>query len=102
MPIFVGMDIARTLDGLCGNAAGFSFKRALCVALVAAAPLTIAAQPATEASDNAMANFAMEAADALRALVPGSLFLQAGAAEHVVGATPERRSRRSDRIATVR
>ena len=83
MPIFLGMDIARTLDELCENAAGFSFKRALCVAVVAAAPLTIAAQPATEASDDATANFAMEASDALRALVPGSFFLQAGAAEHV-------------------
>jgi lipid A 3-O-deacylase len=77
------MDIARTLDGLCKNAAGFSFKRALCVALVAAAPLTIAAQPPTERFDDATANFAIDAADALRALVPGSLFLQASAAEHV-------------------
>jgi len=77
------MDTARTPDCLRRSAAAFSFKRALCVAFVAAAPLTIAAQPSTRSADDAMPPSATEAVDALRALVPGSLFLQAGAAEHV-------------------
>jgi hypothetical protein len=107
--IFVSMDIARALDRLRGCAArarvsndapqeidppledarrvdrapGSSLRRALCAALVAGAPFMATAQPAHEPSAAAPAGPAAEAADGLGALVPRSLFLQAGAADHV-------------------
>jgi lipid A 3-O-deacylase len=103
------MDIARTLDRLRGRAVracvgndapqeihppheharhddvapGSSLRRALCAALVAGAPFMATAQPAHELSAIAPAAPEAEAASDLEALVPGSFFLQAGAADHV-------------------
>jgi hypothetical protein len=109
VPIFVGMDIARTLDCPRGSAVRArvgddtpqeshllheelrrvdvatraSFRRALCAALVAGAPWMAAAQPTDELSGVASTTPASESADGLGALVPASVFLQAGAADHV-------------------
>ena len=103
------MDIARTLEWIAGCAVRarvsddtpresrplhedsgrvdvaphLSFRRALCTALVAGAPWVAAAQAVDESSPVAMTTPASEAADGLRGLVPASVFLQAGAADHV-------------------
>jgi hypothetical protein len=94
VPIFVGMDIARTLDWLRGYAMrarvgkdapqdihpsvedaprfdvapGSSFRRALCAALAAGAPLMAASQPAGEPSAIAATAPASEAAAGPEAL----------------------------------
>jgi lipid A 3-O-deacylase len=59
------------------------FRRSLCAALVAGTPFMATAQPTDAPSAIAAPAPASEAAEGLGALVPSSVFLQAGAADHV-------------------
>ena len=72
------MDIARTLSWLRGCAV-----RALSTALVAGAPFIASAQPAPEPSAETSTPPEAELPVVLRSLLPGSVFAQAGVADHV-------------------
>lgn len=89
MRVRVGKHAAQTIDRPHDDARrpratkSSSLRRALCAALVAGAPFIAAAQPTPEPSAEASTAPASEWPTALTALLPSSVFVQAGAGAHV-------------------